>query len=103
MDRRLLKALVTVSSVLLLITLLAACGDRNQQQDEGQSAPETLDGKALVEERCTKCHDLETVTGTSKTKEEWKTTVERMVSKGADLSTEEQTAVIEYLAETYSK
>jgi len=102
MDKRLLKVLVAVSLVLLLGTLLAACGDGSQKQDEGQSAPETLDGKTLVEERCAECHGLERVTGTSKMKEEWKTTVERMVSKGADLNAEEQEVVIEYLTATYS-
>ena len=75
----------------------------DQQQDGGQSAPETLDGKTLVEERCTECHGLDRTTEASKTKEEWQTTVERMVSKGTDLNTEEQEIVIEYLAETYGK
>ena len=103
MDKRLLKALVAVSLVLLLSTLLAACEDSSRQQDEGQSAPTTLDGKTLVEERCTECHGLGTVTGTSKTKEEWETTVKRMVGKGADLNAEEQAAVVEHLATTYSK
>lgn len=102
MDKRLLKALVAVSLVLLLSTLLAACGGGGEQQDEGQSAPDTLDGKTLVEERCTECHGLDRTTGASKTKEEWKTTVERMVSKGTDLNAEEQEIVIEYLAATYS-
>lgn len=100
MDKRLLKALAAISLVLLLSVILAACGD--QQQDGGQGAPEALDGKTLVEERCTGCHSLERTTGASKTKEEWKTTVERMVSKGADLDAEEQEVVIEYLSATYS-
>jgi mono/diheme cytochrome c family protein len=101
-NRCLLKALITLSLVVLLSTLLAACGGGDRQQDGGQGAPETLDGKALVEERCTECHGLDRTTGASKTKEEWKTTVERMVSKGTNLNAEEQAAVIEYLAATYS-
>jgi hypothetical protein len=43
------------------------------------------------------------VTGAGKTKEEWETTVKRMVGKGADLNAEEQAAVVEHLATTYSK
>jgi mono/diheme cytochrome c family protein len=101
MNERLLKTLIAVSLVVLLSTLLTACGGGDQQQDEGQSAPETLDGEALVKERCTQCHDLGTATGGGRTKEEWQATVERMVSKGADLDAEEQAAVVEYLAETY--
>jgi hypothetical protein len=102
MNRRLLKALVALSLVVLLSILLAACGGSDQQQDKGQGAPGTLDGKALVEERCTKCHGLDRVTSAHKTKEEWKATVERMVGKGADLNTQEQEVVIEYLTATYS-
>jgi cytochrome c5 len=98
-----LKTLIAVSLVVLLSTLLTACGGSDQQQDEGQSAPETLDGEALVEERCTQCHDLGTATGGSRTEKEWQATVERMVSKGADLDAEEQAIVVEYLAETYPK
>jgi cytochrome c5 len=101
MNRRLLKTLVALSLVVQLSTLLAACGGE-QQQNEGQGAPKALDGKALVEERCTQCHGLDRVTGASKTEEEWKTTVERMVGKGADLDAQEQEAVIEYLSATYA-
>jgi hypothetical protein len=62
-----------------------------------------LDGQSLVQERCTKCHDLGRVTQANKTEEEWKSTVERMVSKGANLNSAEQEAVIQYLADTYPR
>jgi cytochrome c5 len=68
-----------------------------------EQEPTVLDGQSLVEERCTQCHSLGAVTGTSKTEEEWRATVGRMVGKGADLNAEEQAAVIQYLAETYPK
>ncbi|MDH4135096.1 MAG: hypothetical protein OEW09_00040 [Anaerolineae bacterium] len=66
-------------------------------------APATLDGKSLVQERCTKCHDLGRVEQAKKTEEEWKATVERMVGKGAQLNQTEQEVVIKYLAKTYPK
>jgi hypothetical protein len=97
MDKRILKALIVASLVMVLGVLLAACGGSNQDSSG------SLDGKTLVEERCTRCHGLETVTGASKTKEEWQTTVERMVGKGANLDAEEQEIVIDYLAETYGQ
>ena len=59
------------------------------------------DGKTLLQERCTRCHDLGRVERAKKTEEEWKVTVERMVGKGAQLSQAEQELVIQYLAETY--
>jgi mono/diheme cytochrome c family protein len=100
MNKRLLEALIVVSLVVLLSTLLAACGTSDPQAG-GQDPSGALDGKALVEERCTQCHTLDRVTSAHKTKEEWTTTVERMVSNGANLDAEEQAAVIAYLAETY--
>jgi cytochrome c5 len=68
-----------------------------------EEAPVTLDGKSLVEERCTRCHDLGPVEAAKKTEEEWKTTVERMVGKGAQLDQTEQELVIKYLTETLAQ
>jgi len=68
-----------------------------------EEAPTTLEGKSLVEERCTQCHGLGRVERAKKTEEEWKATVERMVEKGAQLNQAEQELVIKYLAETYPK
>ena len=68
-----------------------------------EEAPTTLEGKSLVEERCTQCHGLGRVEQAKKTEEEWKATVERMVEKGTQLNQAEQELVIKYLAETYPK
>ena len=68
-----------------------------------EEAPTALDGKSLVEERCTKCHDLGRVERAKKTEEEWKATVGRMVGKGTQLNEAEQELVIQYLTETYPK
>jgi hypothetical protein len=81
--------------VLLLALALAACGGAK----EGGEA--TLDGEALVSERCTKCHDLSVVTSAKKSAEGWKANVERMVQKGAQLNEAEQKVVIDYLTEAY--
>jgi len=58
-------------------------------------------GQILLEERCIECHNLSRVTSKSKTLEEWRRTVERMVDKGTVLSEAEQETLIDYLAETY--
>jgi cytochrome c5 len=92
--------------MLLLGSLLAACGGAEEKtavpttEQEG-AAPAVLEGKTLLEERCSRCHDLEWVERAKKAEEEWKATVERMVGKGAMLSQAEQELVIQYLAETY--
>jgi hypothetical protein len=85
-------------SALFLGSLLAACG---AGAGGGEEARATLDGPALVQERCTQCHDLGRVESAKKTPEAWRTTVERMVSRGAQLNQAEEEAVIAYLSEAY--
>lgn len=96
-NHKLFVAVVLV--VLMLGAIVAACGGSKQDQD----APAQLDGETLVQERCTVCHGLSRVESVQQAEDEWRTTVERMVAKGADLSTEEQEVVIRYLAETYGQ
>ena len=64
-------------------------------------SPAALEGKALVEERCTVCHGLGQIEKAKKTAEGWKSTVERMKGKGAKLNAAESEAVIEYLSATF--
>jgi cytochrome c5 len=64
-------------------------------------SPAPFDGQAMLQERCTVCHDLVRVTGATKNRAEWEQTVDRMISKGARLNEEEHTSLINYLAETY--
>ena len=107
MDRRTRISFMSIVVVLLLgSVIVASCGSDQTEivsptAEEEQVAPPTLDGQSLVEERCTRCHDLERTTNASKTQDEWQATVERMVSKGADLRPAEQEVVIQYLTETY--
>jgi cytochrome c5 len=109
MNRQTLASLTTMLVILLLGLLVAASCGRSQEEtvapasEPEQVVPPTLDGQSLVEERCTTCHGLERTTQANKTEEEWRATVERMVSRGANLSSAEQEAVVEYLAETYSR
>lgn len=106
MNKRMFSVLTTVLLVLLLGSLLVACGGAKEQTvapTAEQTATAAIEGNTLLQERCTGCHDLGRVERASKTEEEWKATVERMVGKGAQLSQAEQEAVIQYLTETYPK
>jgi hypothetical protein len=60
-----------------------------------------LDAESLVQERCSECHSLTRVEQSNKNEEQWSATVKRMVGKGANLSPDEQAAVIIFLAEMY--
>lgn len=114
MSKGMAAGLTVAFLILLGGSLIAACTMGQQQvatpdtqaptPTEGPATEELLpapDGQALVQERCTDCHSLERVERARKAKAEWQATVERMVKKGAQLSQKEQTAVIQYLAETY--
>jgi quinohemoprotein amine dehydrogenase len=83
--------------VALLTIVIAACS----APSEDPASSGVLDGKSLAEEQCSVCHPYSRVEAAKKTPEEWKTTVERMVAKGAKLNEAEQAAVIEYLSEAY--
>jgi len=65
------------------------------------AGPAEPEGLVLLEERCTVCHGLDRVERAQKTREEWVSTVDRMVSIGAQLSDAEKEVLVGYLAETY--
>ena len=62
---------------------------------------QALDGKALMNERCTVCHSTERIQAAKKSKAEWEATVSRMKGKGAKLNDAETTALLDFLAATY--
>jgi cytochrome c5 len=60
-----------------------------------------LDGRTLLENRCTTCHDITVIELKSESAEEWEQIVMQMIQNGAFLTSDEKTFLIEYLAETY--
>ncbi|MBC7251950.1 MAG: hypothetical protein H5T62_16935 [Anaerolineae bacterium] len=66
-----------------------------------ETPPPALDAQAMLQERCVTCHDLGRVERAKKTEEEWRATVERMITLGAQLDQEEKEFLIKYLTETY--
>lgn len=59
------------------------------------------DGAALLEERCAVCHPSARPKSKQKTPEQWETTVNRMMGKGARLSEEEKVILLDFLSKTY--
>lgn len=62
----------------------------------------TQEGEQLLQERCSVCHGVRTVTGEKKTAQQWQQTVERMMRKGAKLSDAEKAVIVDYLAGKYA-
>lgn len=96
---RLNKTLLALIMVCILaVSAVTACGGASGEPTEESVS---IDGETLLEERCTQCHGLDTVTSAQMTRAEWEETVIDMVNRGAQLNDEEQTVLVDYLAETY--
>jgi hypothetical protein len=93
--------IISLVSLLLIIvmagTLLAACGTSSTPAASGGAT----DGASLLQSRCTVCHSLERVTSRTGTAQEWKMLVDRMIGNGAQLNAQEETTLVNYLAQTY--
>jgi len=68
---------------------------------EPTAEPAEPEGQLLLEGQCTACHGLGRVESAQKSRDEWATTVDRMVGYGAQLSGSERTVLLDYLVETY--
>ena len=91
-------SLVSILLLILLIgSLLVSCGSSNSIP----SSTDGTDGASLMQERCSVCHSTSRITSAHKTAAEWTTTVERMLSHGAQLNSQEQRTLIDYLAANY--
>lgn len=91
--------------MLLMSFIISACGgsavDAPPTTDMDTGTETALDGKSLLEQRCTKCHTLDRVERASMSAAEWGTNVREMVGKGAELNASEQEVLIEYLSLAY--
>ncbi len=58
-----------------------------------------INGEALMNGKCPVCHNLQRVQSAKKTRDEWAQTVRRMVT----LPAPEETALLDYLANSYGK
>jgi cytochrome c5 len=102
------KLLLPILFILIVTVIGVACGGpasaptATTPPAKPTTAPaQALDGKALMNERCTVCHSTERIQAAKKSKAEWETTVSRMKGKGAKLNDAETTALIDFLAATY--
>jgi len=59
------------------------------------------EGKQLVANICAGCHSLETVLTQRRNREDWNSTVASMISRGAQIFTDEWATIVNYLAEHY--
>lgn len=89
-----------IVSVLLFLLILGA--PVWAQAPEGAAALPEGSGKGLVASTCSKCHALSVVTSRKKRGAEWESTVNDMVAKGAQITTDEAKSIAQYLAAHFS-
>lgn len=61
------------------------------------------EGKDLVENVCTSCHDLDTAIDAKHTDSEWKAIVDSMAARGADATPAQFATIVKYLAKNFGK
>jgi len=100
MNKRSILLISILLLVLLVGVLLVSCGKSNATTPTVSSSG-SLDGQTLMQERCSVCHSTDRITSAHKTADQWTTTVQRMISHGAQLNAQEQQTLIDYLAANY--
>ena len=103
-----LKGLLCLTALVLVSVMisLTSCGEsREKKASPGETAESAVDEHAgaqlLLQDRCTKCHNLGRVSSSKKSAGEWTDTIDRMMSKGAVLSEDEKSDLIKFVSETY--
>ncbi len=84
-----------------LFILLAACSSGTVAATNSASASTSSQGATLVQDRCTVCHDISRVEGSRFSATQWKTVVDQMIAKGAHLTPDDETVVVQWLAANY--
>jgi hypothetical protein len=84
-----------------MIIFVSACS--SQASTSTVSATSSINGATLVQERCTKCHSITRVERSRYTAAQWETIVNTMISKGAEVTPEEEPVIVNYLATNFGK
>jgi len=94
--------LLTISILVVLIAILIGSCTSSASSPTPASTT-TLDGATLVQERCSRCHPLSRVESVRYSAADWQSIVSLMISRGAQLTPEEETVVVNYLATNFGK
>jgi len=91
----------TVLILLAVIIFMTACSSGASNTTPATTS--SLDGAALVQERCSVCHPLSRVEASRHTAADWQLIVDMMVSRGAQLTPEEKSIVVNYLSTNFGQ
>lgn len=89
---------------LALLILLAACSSGSTTPTPSSSSTSaSQDGATLAQERCSACHPLTFVERSRHTAAEWQAIVGMMISRGAQLTPQQETSVVSWLAANFGQ
>lgn len=96
-NARAVFGLVLFFAVVVVVTLLPTGAFAEEQQKK-------IDGKAIFEQRCIKCHSVDKFKSMQHDRQGWEIILNRMQrSKNCVLTDDEVNAVAEYLAKKYGE
>jgi cellulase/cellobiase CelA1 len=103
MNRLKSAVLILVILAFVSVTVLAACASSGSSSTSSPTPSPTssINAQALMSQQCSRCHPISRVTSKTKTPEQWKVTLDRMIRHGAKLTSAEEQALVDYLAQTY--
>ncbi len=87
--------------MILIVVLLAACSSE-APEPTATPVPTVHPGKSIVSSRCLGCHSLNQLENSAFNERGWQLVVERMQMLGVQLSDEQVSVVVDYLAQAYS-
>lgn len=67
------------------------------EENATEAADEQDEIEVLIVDRCSGCHSVDRVFNAVKTEDGWETTIDRMISLGAEVSDEEKAQMIDWL------
>jgi hypothetical protein len=82
--------IATAAAVLVFALLTAGCAS--------QPASASATPADIIQARCTKCHNTDRIKAANHDLAAWTATVARMKGKGAQLTSAEEAAVVQFLA-----
>ncbi len=96
-----IRSAAILFTLLVIIVFTSACSSGSSNTTP--SSTSALDGATLVQERCSVCHPIGRIESSNHTAAQWNTIVNTMISRGAQLTPEEKTVVVNYLAANFGK
>jgi cytochrome c-type biogenesis protein CcmH/NrfF len=89
--------------VVAMAVFATACSSNTATSTTAPASTASQEGAALVQDRCTACHNLSRVESLRLSASDWSTVADQMISRGAKLTPAEKTIVVNYLATNYGK